>query len=107
MKTKFRELVLLVTMYIAGALMCWTVLVIQQLNRDLEDPCHFEHIKGLSNDQNASGRFVYCTDRQLQKTSYSKDEIRYYFRYLDKNIKFSPDEQKIVDEAKKVIGDDK
>lgn len=106
MKTNFRELVLLVTMFIAGALSCWIWLLIKQQDQNLANPCYYEHIKSLHYDQNSTGRFVFCASKEMQKIMNSKMEIKYYFKHLPKDANFTSEEQIIIDKAKRIIDDE-
>lgn len=106
MKTNFRELTLLITMFIAGILACWIGLLIKQQNQNLEDPCYYEHIKSLRRDQNSSGRFAYCANIQIYRISDAKSWIKYYFKNLPEDTNFTSDEQIVVNRAKKIINDE-
>ncbi|MBP3224553.1 MAG: hypothetical protein J6M14_04515 [Campylobacter sp.] len=106
MKTNFRELTLLTTMFIAGILVCWIGLLIKQQNRNLENPRYYEYIKNLQYDQNYSGRFAYCANIQIDRISDAKSWIKYYFKHLPKEANFTSQEQIVVDKVKKILDDE-
>ncbi|MBP3224172.1 MAG: hypothetical protein J6M14_02560 [Campylobacter sp.] len=93
---KFKILLLLVIIFLFGFFSheMWFI------KQSQKDPCYYEYIKNLQNDQNYSGRFVFCANRLMQN---SEIELKYYFRHLPKEANFTSQEQIVVDKVKKIL----
>ncbi|MDA3042786.1 MULTISPECIES: hypothetical protein [unclassified Campylobacter] len=69
-----------------------------------EDPCYqYNYMDNMRLDSNYSQVFVYCANRELNRT---KNMLDFYFRILPKDANFTSQEQIVVDKVKKIINDE-
>ena len=97
MKNSFQQAFLTLVTLIAGGLMYWALDYRFSQDAERKDPCYYAYFKVYDNNKS---RFAYCINKELRRASASASQIKYYLKFLPKDINFTSEEEYVIEKGK-------